>query len=79
MRSIMNTIFQKYSEYAVGDEIEFSDLSIGDKFATERWFWEKIDANCAKALDAALGHEDTMSGSEHHFLSWSLVNSVKAA
>lgn len=75
----MNNIFRKYSEYAVGGEIEFSDLSIGEKFATERWFWEKIDVNCAKVLDVAQGYEGAMSGSEHHFLSWSLVNSVEVA
>ncbi len=75
----MNNTFRKYSNYVVGDEVEFSDLSIGEKFATERWFWEKIDANCAQVLDVARGHEDTVSRDEHHFLSWSVVNSVKAA
>lgn len=54
--------------------VEFAEVRIGDRFATDRWIWEKIDTENAKALDQIADGKNTLQGQVLHFRSWSQVH-----
>ncbi len=53
--------------------IDFSDLRIGEHFLTDRWIWEKVDRENAKAMNSVSGNKGSLLGQVVHFRSWSQV------
>lgn len=57
--------------------VDFSQIDIGRKFTTDRWMWEKIDGENAKALDELMGRSSDMLGEILHFQPWSRVHLIE--
>lgn len=57
--------------------VEFSAIEMGDRFTTDRWMWEKIDHENAKALDELMGRSSELMGAVFHFQPWSKVQLIE--
>ena len=57
--------------------VEFSEIDVGDRFMTDRWLWEKVGADSAKALSELMGKSGILLGSVVHFRSWTEVRLIK--
>lgn len=59
--------------------VEFSEIKVGEKFTTDRWMWEKVDDQNAKAIDGLVGRTDDMAGAVFYFQPWSKVRLIAQA
>ena len=57
--------------------VDFSDIAVGDKFTTDRWVWEKVDCEYARALDEMMGRSKDMVGAVFYFQPWSKVQLIE--
>ncbi|GEM_PF-1411546 len=72
----MQISFENYPEINLRDRVAFSAIQVGARFATDRWYWEKIDEQNARVLDGFKSNSVRLLGQVHQFHSWSVVNSV---
>lgn len=72
----MADLAEKNTEVAMLRTVDFSQINIGGKFTTDRWMWEKIDRDNAKALDELMGCSNDMLGAVLHFQPWSKVQLI---
>ena len=64
-------------EQILNSTVEFSEIKIGDRFMTDRWLWEKVGADTAKALSELMGKSGKLLGSVVHFRSWTEVRLIR--
>ncbi|MGR9106791.1 MAG: hypothetical protein ACU843_07655 [Gammaproteobacteria bacterium] len=53
--------------------VEFSEIPVGDLFMTDRWIWQKVDPERAKALGELMERSSELKGSIVDFRPWSEV------
>ncbi len=75
----MQTSFEIYAVTDLNDRVMFSDIEVGGYFATERWCWEKLDEQNARAVDGVESNSAGLLGQVHQFHPWSVVSSVALA
>jgi hypothetical protein len=65
------------TDYPMLRTVEFAAIEIGNRFTTDRWIWEKVDRDNAKALDELMGRSSELTGAVFHFRPWSKVQLIE--
>jgi len=72
----MRIRFEKFRQVRLGEKCCFSELKVGDKFATANYMWEKLDPHMGLILDVIEEGSCRMLGRRRPFFPWSMVEGV---
>lgn len=76
---MLDLVTDELDEQSVQSTVEFSEIEVGEKFMTDRWIWQKVGQDTAKALAELMGKSSNLLGSIVHFHSWTVVRNIKQA